>query len=390
MPENHSISLPEPGTLRGGAGPFIHGAPALRSITLALIVAATIPLTAGTILFGWNTLRVAGICVAAALLVESAARHLAGRSPSRGDGQALLVGLLVACTMPPMVYWAVPLTAATVAILVGQIISGGVGNYLWQPVALSRVTAQFFFPHEFTRNRWPVLGPGYQVWGDLGAARPLPEYWSWAGHAPPEGAQAWLVARPVDLLTAPLPARPGATLAEEIAALVRDTLPPWPETLLGVSGGAIGEACIIALLVSGLLLAWRGVLRWTLAAGAVAGAVVSAAAFPVFVREGGRHLVAHGWPGLAVMDGLPVGLMYVLYQLTAGEFLLVVLLLAPDPTSSPLTCRGNVLFGATIGVLTMALRSLVGLPAAGYWALLIANALVPATNRLTRRHVFGT
>ena len=35
------------------------------------------------------------------------------------------------------------------------------------------------------------------------------------------------------------------------------------------------------------------------------------------------------------------------------------------------------------------LRLLTGIPAAAYWALLIANASVPVIDRLTRRRVFG-
>jgi electron transport complex protein RnfD len=91
-----------------------------------------------------------------------------------------------------------------------------------------------------------------------------------------------------------------------------------------------------------------------------------------------------------VWEGLPVGLVYVAYQLTACGLLFVVMLLAPDPTSSPLTNRGHALFGATIGVLTITLRMVMGLPEAAYWALVMANTLVPLINRVTRRRVFGT
>ena len=75
---------------------------------------------------------------------------------------------------------------------------------------------------------------------------------------------------------------------------------------------------------------------------------------------------------------------------TAALFVLVLLLLAPDPSSSPLTSRGHMIFGVVIGAMTILLRVAVGMPASAYWALLLANTMVPMINRLTRRRVLGT
>ena len=115
-----------------------------------------------------------------------------------------------------------------------------------------------------------------------------------------------------------------------------------------------------------------------------------AAILPVRVQLADGTMTNSWWPGLAVWQGLPVGFVYVCYHLTAGEFLLVLLLLAPDPSSSPLTLRGHMWFGLIIGAVTILLRVFVGLPASAYWALLVANTLVPLINRATRRRIFGT
>jgi electron transport complex protein RnfD len=157
-----------------------------------------------------------------------------------------------------------------------------------------------------------------------------------------------------------------------------------------VAGGAIGEACGLAVILGGLLLLWRGLARWSLPVAGVLAVAILAAILPVTLQPAKGPQQWHWLPGISVYEGLPVGLVYVLYHLTAGELLFVLMLLAADPTSSPLTTRGHALFGALIGGLAVGLRILTGVPAAGYWALLIANTLVPLLDRATRRRVFGT
>ena len=79
-----------------------------------------------------------------------------------------------------------------------------------------------------------------------------------------------------------------------------------------------------------------------------------------------------------------------LYQLTTGELMLVILLLAGDSVSSPLTSRGQRRFGLGLGALVIALRNYGLTATAGYWALLIMNTLVPLIDRCTKRRVYGT
>jgi electron transport complex protein RnfD len=194
----------------------------------------------------------------------------------------------------------------------------------------------------------------------------------------------------VDLLRLPVERETGVSDAEALMRLLRDAMPPWPDTLTGVTGGAIGEACVILILVGGLILMWRGFVRPSMIIAALASAALLAAVLPVRMLAENGTLTTYWLPGAALHEGSPIGLVYVCYHLTAGELLLVLLLLAPDPTSSPLTTRGHALFGALLGASTLLLRVLAGIPAAGYWALLIANTCVPAINRATRRRVLGT
>jgi electron transport complex protein RnfD len=338
--------LPEPGSLRVGPPPHWKGLTGLLPMEVSFAVAAVAIVLSGLVLFGWHSIRVVAISAGVALLVESAFNTIKGRSPSWSESHALLIGLLFGCTLPATASWRVVLTGAFIAVIVGEALSGGIGNYLWHPVALGRVTVQILFYNELTASKLPVLAPGHLLWGSLEEARELPALASWGSLAPPPGIEAWLVAPPGELLRQALvgPDRQPAPAA--LAAFVRDHAPTWSDTITGVAGGGIGEACAFITLVAGGLLLWRGFLRWPMAAAAVAAAALGAAILPVHTQASdGTGAMMCSLPGLAVWEGLPVGAAYVMYHLTAGGFLFVVLVLASDPSSSPLTSRGQALFG---------------------------------------------
>ncbi|UCD30539.1 MAG: RnfABCDGE type electron transport complex subunit D [Planctomycetota bacterium] len=390
MSDNQVIPLPEPGSLRSGASPYWRGVPGVVPIAATFLLAASIVIISGLILFGWNTLRVLAISVAVALLVESTFSLLTRRTRSWSEAYALLVGVLFACTLPPTVNWHVPVVGAAFAIMLGQVLPGGVGNYIWHPVVLGRIAVQILFHDQVTPKWSSVLAPGHLLWGNLDGGQELSTLGSWGSYPVSQDVQTLLSVPPAEHLRLPIITESGVSNGEMIAGLVRDILPPWPDTLFGVVGGGIGEACVIAVIVAGLLLLWRGFLRWPMVVAAIVSAVVLTAMLPVRILLADGTMATRWFPGLAGWEGLPVGLVYVCYHLTAGEFLLVLLLLAPDPSSSPLTSRGHAWFGFIIGVVTIMLRVLMGMPASGYWALIIANTMVGVINRTTKRRIFGT
>lgn len=381
--------LPEPGRLRLGPPPHWRGLPGLLPISLTFMVAAGVAAGAGVVLFGWYALRVLVTSVIMSLLVESVFNVAKGRSPKWSERHALLIGLLFACTLPPTASWRVVMTGAFIAVMLGEALSGGIGNYLWHPVALGRVAVQMLFYDEMTSPHAIVLAPGRLLWGDLQAAEALPALRAWLSYVPAQAVDAVLVTPTEDLLRMPLPGH-GGDAASGLTAFVRDLAPSWQDAWAAMGGRGVGEACAAAVLLAACVLAWRGLLRWQLVVAAVASAMVAAAVLPVRVETSDGGLLVCSLPGLVFDGGMPVGAAYVLSHLTAGGFLFVVLLLAPDPSSSPLTSRGHIVFGIIIGGLTIVLRVLAGLPAAAFWALLAANTAVPLIDRLTRRRVLGT
>lgn len=365
--------------------PFAHAHAGRVPITVPFLVAAACVLGAGSVLFGLAALRTLTISLGTALLAEWVLHRLWQGRRSWTEGRALVGGALFACTLPPDVAAYVVIVGSAATILVGEALLGGIGNYLWHPVALSRVLVQVMFHDALSPERWPILAPDRLVFGRVAASAVLPAGASVLDAERPADIDAWLVERPVDVLKGTLA---GNDLNEAIAGLIRDRLPAWTEVLIGMGAGAIGEACVVATLLACLALMWPGLLRRRLLIAGVLSAAVMAAVLPVHIDTGNERIT--GWlPGVASWQGLPVGLAYTCYQLTAGGFLLVLLVLAPDPSSSPLTRAGHIYYGLLIGGLTMVFRITLDLQAAAYWALLVANTCVPILDRLTKRRVFG-
>jgi electron transport complex protein RnfD len=236
------------------------------------------------------------------------------------------------------------------------------------------------------------------VVGDLSDAVVPPPFFSWRHASLPDGVDAWFLPRLDSLLASMhdglIHAGPPALRGERItslADLLNTVLPPWGETLLGTVGGGIGETCAVCIVVGGLYLIHRRVVRWQLPVALLVGAAVTAAVLPIASswNEQGEVIGRMWLPGLTLEGHKPLGAIYVLYQLTTGELLLAAFFIATDVVSSPKRARGQIVFGFAVGVLTICLRMLGIIPGAAYWAILIVNPFVPLIDRLTRRRIFG-
>ncbi len=375
----------------------VNSAPHVRTpmsasrITWTVIASALPCLAAGTVIFGLRSGLVVAVAIGAAAVVSAALGAISRRRGAMDLPQAMLIGLLLGLTLPPNVDWTVPVAGSAIAILVGKGILGGQGNYLWPPALIGRVGLQLLVPEAMLPQVWPILGRDELVFGRLSSLFSPGLYFGWRETPLPAEGDAWLLQR-VDRLLAGLRE---SVVAEggagEIGVgwwlwrAIRDVLPPWGDTVLGLTPGGIGETSAVCILVGGLYLMHRGCVRWQLPLCVVAGAAATAAVWPLTV--GGERL---WWPGLAMYAGEPVGPLYVLFHLTSGELLFAAFFMATEMVCTPLRARGQVVFGLGIGVLTIVLRMYGVIPGAGYWAVLLMNVSVPAIDRVMRRRVMGT
>jgi len=139
------------------------------------------------------------------------------------------------------------------------------------------------------------------------------------------------------------------------------------DLFLGKRGGCIGEVCIIALLVGAIFLFIRGYISWQV---------------PVtYIVSTGLFFFVFGPKGLWSGDWL--------FHILTGGLVLGAFFMATDYVTSPLTRKGQVVFGIGCGVLTAVIRLWGGYPEGVSYAILMMNAATPLIDRFTKPRVYG-
>ncbi len=388
-------SFPLPDRLDIGPAPHVVGGDSFNQITRSTLAVACMVGLVGIALFGRIAAIQLTLCLIAAVVSEWFYMRLTeGRAAASFD-HAALIGILVGLTLPvgrctPVTFQPtdsiVPVVATTVAVVVGKGLMGGMGNYLWHPALVGRVAAEVFYSDQLHPKHWPLLGYTHLFSGTPQPALPT-EYFGWRSTELPQGANAWSLTRPADWLRRL--AEGGLVTGDEnpLTVLVRDYMPPWEDTLLGGVGGNIGETCTLALIVGGLYMIYRGHVRWQQPVSVLVGAALAVLVLPIRAKAGDDLLYL---PGLQVDQGLPVGLLYLLYHLTGGDLMLGAFLFATDTVASPRTTRGQVIFGAGMGALTIVFRLYGSMFSSCYWAIILMNTMVDSIDRRTKRRVMGT
>lgn len=376
-------------------GPFLHGGESYRGVVASWTAAAAIAAASGILFYGPAALVVLCTAVLTALAADLLCRFVRPDFTSIGHLDAALTGLLLGLTLPATVPWYVPATGAAAAILLGKALFGGIGHYRWHPALVGRVIVQFIFAPLLTFSvpaaSGYVLAPTNLLWSD--ANKPVMiepgHYQGWAETATlAMDADAIVIERPVRSLRRFVDGHVPRDGELIFTPLIRDVLPPWRDVVLGSVPGGIGETSTIALIVGGIFLIRRGHLRWQFVTTVLGVAVLSAAILPIKVVDDAGS--GYRWfPALAVENGKAVGLAYVFYHLNCGQLMIAATLLGGAMLLTPLRTRGQVLFAAGVGFLTIFMRLYGLVEAEAYWAILGMNSLVPVIDRSMKRPVLG-
>ena len=418
MPEVEADNTPsigpavEPAAV--SSAPFYRAPEAVRTIFVVTFAAACGPLLAGVVLFGWRALAVASISIVSCALIERG-YYVVTRTPALlGRSHAYLTGLLLALTLPAFVPWYVPLIAAGFAIIVGKVIFGGVGHFLWQPALVGWLAVTVVFPSVMNPESgyWSLLAREKLVTGDLTITGPPGELRKWAETPAPANAHAFSTRPPgailldlsdgeqsafsalalrnipeLDNLEKKTAAPTNPPDMKQIKPSVIMKMPRINELLYGARAGAIGETCIIVIVVAGLYLVYRHYVKWQLPVAFILSAAVVVAIAPVYLEQadGLAHRV---WLPI-VSEGFDVGFVYVCYQLLSGELMLAAFFLATEMTCRPTTTGGQILFGIGCGVLAMCLRMFLKVQFSCFMAILAMNTFTPTIDALWRPRVLG-
>jgi len=168
---------------------------------------------------------------------------------------------------------------------------------------------------------------------------------------------------PVDVAAAEgIDASTGATFLSMLNNPVADTSPADMLSMsTGHMNGSLGETGSIAILLGLAWMLMRKVITWHI---------------PVSVLAGAASL---SW----ALGGNP------LLDILSGGLLLGAVFMATDYVTSPMTRRGQLLFGFMIGIITIIIRRFGSYPEGVSFAILLMNSFVPLINHYTKPHRFG-
>lgn len=259
------------------------------------------------------------------------------------DGSAILTGLLLGFNLPSNLPIWIIIIGALVAIGIGKMTFGGLGNNPFNPALVGRCFLLVSFPAQMTS--WPVAG-------QLGS-----------------------------YLDATTGATPLAIMKQAIKSGNADVLSQLPDSfsmLLGnhsvqlsdgtmMGSGTAGEICAIALLIGLAYMLWKKIITWHIPLSIIG---------TVFVFSALLHLASPVYAN-------PVDVIL------AGGLMLGAIFMATDYVTSPMTAKGQIIYGVAIGFLTVVIRNWGSYPEGMSFAILIMNGFTPLINAYIKPKRFG-
>lgn len=298
------------------SSPFTHCGASTQRIMLDVILALLPATVAAIVIFGTKALVPILSCVIAAVVSEFLFNVITHRKQSIGDLSAVVTGLLLGLNLSTNVpVWQCVL-GSVFAIVFVKCLFGGLGHNFANPA----ITARVFLLVSFAEV---------------------------AGGAMPKG---------VDLVTSATPL--------EVLANGGESLPSLLDMFLGVRGGAVGETCVIALLIGFAYLVIRRVIRWYVPA------IFVGSVFVLYFVTTGSAVTA-------------------LYQIMAGGLFLGAIFMATDYQTSPINNKGKAFFALGCGILTFVIREYCAYPEGVSLSILVMNILAPMIEKWTAATPLG-
>lgn len=298
------------------SSPFTHCGASTQRIMLDVIIALLPATAAAIVIFGAPAFVPILSCVIAAVVSEFLFNAITRRKQSIGDLSAVVTGLLLGLNLSTNVpVWQCVL-GSVFAIVFVKCLFGGLGHNFANPA----ITARVFMLVSFT-----------QVMGG----------------AMPKG---------VDLVTSATPL--------EVLSTGGEGLPSLLDMFLGVRGGAVGETCVIALLIGFAYLVIRRVIRWYVPA------IFVGSVFVLYFVTTGSAVTA-------------------LYEIMAGGLFLGAIFMATDYQTSPINNKGKAFFALGCGILTFVIREYCAYPEGVSLSILVMNILAPMIEKWTAATPLG-
>ena len=315
------------------SNPHIRSNETTRTIMLDVIVAMLPALLWAVIWFGMKALTLTAVSVIGCIFWEWLYRKLMKKPQSVGDLSAVVTGMLLAFVCPVTTpYWMI-LIGGFFSIIVVKQLFGGIGKNFVNPALAGRAFLLGSYAGVMT------------TWIDAAANK-----------APLMGAAA-------DIVTAATPLAYMKTGDMEGLKSVYSVA----DMFLGKTGGSLGEVSAALLLLGGVYLIWRKVINWQTPVAYIATVAVLSFLFP---KSGS-------------------GLDWMLYSIFGGGLMLGAFFMATDYATSPVTKKGQLIFGIGCGLFTVLIRYFGSYNEGVCYSIMVMNLCVALIDKYTKPTRFG-
>ena len=308
------------------SSPHIRHEDNTRQIMVDVIIALMPALAIAIYVFGPRALTLTAVSAAGCLFFEWLYQRLMKKPVTIGDCSALVTGILLAYCLPVSSPMWMVLIGDAFAIIVVKQLYGGIGKNFMNPALSARA---FLMSFPVIMTTWPAI------------RTKLP-----------------LFATP-DVVSSATP----------LASLKQGMMPnaSLTDLALGMVGGSMGEISALALLAGGLYLISRKVITFHTPV-----AYLGTVAILCFLFPHGNGRVE-----------------FMLAELCSGGLMLGAIFMATDYSTSPVTKKGQVVFGIGCGLLTVFIRFFGNMPEGVSYSILVMNATVFLIEKVTRPRKYG-
>ena len=313
------------------SSPHIKADDDTRSLMLDVLIALVPALAVAIYTFGVRALIHVIIAMVSCAVFETIYNKIVKHENTLGDLSCFVTGVLIAFNIPVAAPLWLTVFGGLFGIVIVKMLFGGIGKNFMNPALGARAFMMA----------------------------------SWAGFM-----TTWTAPHAKLPLFGNVTVTDAISTATPLASLKTGTLPDVSivESLLGQTGGVIGETSALALIVGGLYLLWRKVITINIPAAYILTVAVITFLFPM---GGQSHL------------------QWMLYQVLDGGLMLGAIFMATDYVTSPFTLKGKLVYGVALGIVTFAIRYWGSYTEGVSFALLFMNLWVPYINDLTRQTPYG-
>jgi electron transport complex protein RnfD len=317
--------------------PHDHGSETVSKLMYGVIIALLPALLASVYFFGIGSVIITFTALVSCVVFEwLIQRFLMKEKPTVSDGSAMVTGILLAFCLPTnLPVWLVIL-GSFIAISVGKMSFGGLGNNPFNPALVGRVFLFISFPVQMTS--WPEPGVNHFAYLDASTG-----------------------ATPLNIM------KNGMKGGDGMSEILLN-IPLYQDMFIGRMGGSAGEIAAAALLIGLIYLLIRKIISWHI---------------PVSILLTVTVFTGIMWLRNPLMNPNP------LFHLLSGGLMLGAIFMATDYVTSPMSVKGMWIYGVGIGILTVVIRVFGAYPEGVQFAILIMNAFTPLINKYVKPRRYG-